>query len=90
MRLLSAVDTMFYRMESERTPMHIGALMTFRLSDGALDCVRPARERTSAGRDGLAGAAAGTLAAPAAVTASAAFTSDAATGAPMAMHSVKR
>ena len=35
MRLLSAVDTMFYRMESDRTPMHIGALLTFRLPDGA-------------------------------------------------------
>ncbi|MUL66204.1 diacylglycerol O-acyltransferase [Mycobacterium sp. CBMA 234] len=35
MRLLSAVDTMFYRMESERTPMHIGALLTFRLPDSA-------------------------------------------------------
>ena len=35
MRLLSAVDTMFYRMESERTPMHIGALLTFRLPEGA-------------------------------------------------------
>ncbi|MHA7666591.1 WS/DGAT/MGAT family O-acyltransferase [Mycolicibacterium sp. HS_4_1] len=35
MRLLSAVDTMFYRMESDRTPMHIGALLTFRLPDAA-------------------------------------------------------
>jgi len=35
MRLLSAVDTMFYRMESDRTPMHIGALLTFRLPDDA-------------------------------------------------------
>ena len=35
MRLLSAVDAMFYRMESDRTPMHIGALLTFRLPDGA-------------------------------------------------------
>jgi len=35
MRLLSAVDTMFYRMESKRTPMHIGAAMTFRLPEDA-------------------------------------------------------
>ena len=35
MKLLSPVDQMFVRMESERTPMHIGALAIFELPDGA-------------------------------------------------------
>ena len=35
MKLLSAVDAMFVRMESPRTPMHIGALAIFQLPDGA-------------------------------------------------------
>ncbi|MBJ8348938.1 wax ester/triacylglycerol synthase family O-acyltransferase [Antrihabitans sp. YC2-6] len=35
MKLLSPVDAMFVRMESKRTPMHIGALMIFELPDGA-------------------------------------------------------
>lgn len=35
MKLLSPVDQMFVRMESERTPMHIGALAVFRLPAGA-------------------------------------------------------
>jgi len=29
MKLLGPMDAMFLRMESKRTPMHIGALMTF-------------------------------------------------------------
>lgn len=33
--MLSLLDQMFLRMESPRTPMHIGALATFRLPDGA-------------------------------------------------------
>ncbi|TSD95353.1 wax ester/triacylglycerol synthase family O-acyltransferase [Skermania sp. ID1734] len=37
MKLLSPVDTMFLRMESQRTPMHIGALLTFTLPDNADD-----------------------------------------------------
>jgi WS/DGAT/MGAT family acyltransferase len=32
---LSPVDAAFLRMESKRTPMHVGALMTFRLPDNA-------------------------------------------------------
>ncbi len=48
MRLLSAVDTMFLRMESRRTPMHIGALMTFRLpEDAGPDYVRSRYEAFS-------------------------------------------
>ena len=35
MRLLSLLDQMFVKMESERTPMHIGALAVFKLPDGA-------------------------------------------------------
>ena len=35
MRLLSPVDQMFVRMETSRTPMHIGALAIFRLPAGA-------------------------------------------------------
>ena len=35
MRLLSPVDQMFVRMETTRTPMHIGALAIFRLPAGA-------------------------------------------------------
>jgi diacylglycerol O-acyltransferase len=35
MRLLSPVDQMFVRMETSRTPMHIGALAVFRLPAGA-------------------------------------------------------
>lgn len=35
MRLLSLLDQMFLRMESPRTPMHIGALAIFRLPAGA-------------------------------------------------------
>lgn len=35
MKLLSPVDAMFVRMESKRTPMHIGALMTFDLPPDA-------------------------------------------------------
>nr|WP_277351774.1 wax ester/triacylglycerol synthase family O-acyltransferase [Antrihabitans stalactiti] len=35
--MLSPVDTMFIRMESQRTPMHIGGLLTFTLPDGAGD-----------------------------------------------------
>lgn len=35
MKLLSPVDTMFWRMESPRTPMHIGALAIFSAPDGA-------------------------------------------------------
>lgn len=35
MKLLSPVDAMFWRMESDRTPMHIGALATFRMPPGA-------------------------------------------------------
>jgi diacylglycerol O-acyltransferase len=34
-RLLSPVDQMFVRMESERTPMHIGAFAIFQLPEGA-------------------------------------------------------
>lgn len=35
MRLLSLLDQMFVKMESDRTPMHIGALAIFRLPNGA-------------------------------------------------------
>lgn len=35
MQYLSPIDAAFLRMESKRTPMHVGALMTFRLPDGA-------------------------------------------------------
>jgi diacylglycerol O-acyltransferase len=35
MRLLSLLDQMFVKMESDRTPMHIGALAIFRLPEGA-------------------------------------------------------
>ena len=35
MKLLSPVDQMFVRMESDRTPMHIGALAIFELPEGA-------------------------------------------------------
>ncbi len=35
MKLLSPVDAMFWRMESPRTPMHIGALAVFRAPDDA-------------------------------------------------------
>jgi len=35
MRLLSPLDQMFVRMESPRTPMHIGALAIFTIPDGA-------------------------------------------------------
>lgn len=35
MRVLSPVDAMFLRMETKRTPMHIGALMTFELPRNA-------------------------------------------------------
>lgn len=34
-KLLSPVDSMFARMESEKTPMHIGALAIFELPEGA-------------------------------------------------------
>lgn len=37
MKLLSPLDQMFVRMESPRTPMHIGALAVFRLPEGAPD-----------------------------------------------------
>ncbi|SFF26806.1 Diacylglycerol O-acyltransferase [Fontimonas thermophila] len=35
MRYLSPLDAAFLRMESARTPMHVGAMMTFRLPQGA-------------------------------------------------------
>lgn len=35
MKYLSPIDAAFLRMESKRTPMHVGALMTFRLPDDA-------------------------------------------------------
>ncbi|QHS11292.1 wax ester/triacylglycerol synthase family O-acyltransferase [Sinimarinibacterium sp. NLF-5-8] len=35
MSKLSAIDAAFLRMESTRTPMHVGALMTFKLPDDA-------------------------------------------------------
>lgn len=35
MQYLSPIDAAFLRMESKRTPMHVGALMTFRLPDEA-------------------------------------------------------
>jgi diacylglycerol O-acyltransferase / wax synthase len=35
MSYLSPIDAAFLRMESKRTPMHVGALMTFRLPDNA-------------------------------------------------------
>ncbi len=34
-KYLSPIDAAFLRMETKRTPMHVGALMTFRLPDGA-------------------------------------------------------
>lgn len=35
MKYLSPIDAAFLRMESKRTPMHVGAMMTFRLPEGA-------------------------------------------------------
>lgn len=35
MKRLSAIDAAFLRMESKRTPMHVGAMMTFKLPDDA-------------------------------------------------------
>jgi len=35
MKYLSPIDAAFLRMESRRTPMHVGAMMTFRLPDDA-------------------------------------------------------
>ena len=35
MKYLSPIDAAFLRMESKRTPMHVGAMMTFRLPDDA-------------------------------------------------------
>ena len=35
MQYLSPIDAAFLRMESKRTPMHVGAMMTFKLPDGA-------------------------------------------------------
>lgn len=35
MKYLSPIDAAFLRMESKRTPMHVGAMMTFKLPDGA-------------------------------------------------------
>jgi diacylglycerol O-acyltransferase / wax synthase len=34
-KYLSPIDAAFLRMETKRTPMHVGALMTFRLPEGA-------------------------------------------------------
>ncbi len=35
MQYLSPIDAAFLRMESKRTPMHVGAMMTFKLPDKA-------------------------------------------------------
>jgi WS/DGAT/MGAT family acyltransferase len=46
MKYLSPIDAAFLRMESKRTPMHVGALMTFKLPENAApDFVRKLMEQ---------------------------------------------